>query len=300
MGNPSKELLVIREGVIDDGGGDPDFVDLLRAVWDGRWLIIWSTVVAAVLSVALALLLTEWFRAEATVIPAEARSVTGIGGTLGGLAALAGVSIGGETAEATATLKSRELAAALIDEFGLLHVFFEDDWDGEQKRWRDDDPEDWPDIRDAIKFFHEEVLDVSEDRETGVVTVAVEWTDAEAAAEWATALVRLVNDKLRQRALEESERNIAYLRAELEKAVVLPMQQSIGSLLETELQKSMLARGNDEFAFRVIDAPVPPKERSWPRRPLVAVVGTTLGGLFGLLLVYVRNLRGRWIEAGTR
>jgi uncharacterized protein involved in exopolysaccharide biosynthesis len=101
-------------------------------------------------------------------------------------------------------------------------------------------------------------------------------------------VIRL-NERLRERALQEAETNVAFLQTELGQTSVVTLQQSIGRLLESELQKLMLARGNEEFAFRVIDAASPPKERVRPKRALIAVVGTMLGGMlavFGVFLLH--------------
>jgi uncharacterized protein involved in exopolysaccharide biosynthesis len=150
-----------------------------------------------------------------------------------------------------------------------------------------DDPADAPDIRDAIKYFQENVLKVSEERTTGLVTIAVEWTDPDVAATWADVLVRRLNDRLRERALEEAEQNVAYLREEMAKSSLVTMQQSIGQLLQSELQKLMLARGNEEFAFKVVDPAIAPKQRTRPKRSIIAIIGTFLGGLVGAFVVLV-------------
>jgi uncharacterized protein involved in exopolysaccharide biosynthesis len=47
----------------------------------------------------------------------------------------------------------------------------------------------------------------------------------------------------------------------------------------------MLARGNDEFAFKVIDAATPPRDRVRPKRALITVVGTMAGSMSAVLLV---------------
>jgi uncharacterized protein involved in exopolysaccharide biosynthesis len=98
-----------------------------------------------------------------------------------------------------------------------------------------------------------------------------------------------LNERMRAQALKEAETNVAFLQTELGRTSVVTLQQSIGRLLESELQKLMLARGNEEFAFRVIDAASPPKERVRPKRALIAVMGTVLGGLlavFGVFLLH--------------
>ena len=267
--------------------------DLWDILWRGRWIIIAVTAAFTVASVVYALLATEWYRAEVLLAPAEERSVQGLGGQLGGLAALAGVSVGGgSSAEPIAVLKSREFARAFIEDFGLVPVFFYEKWDAANDIWFGEDREQWPEIRDAIKYFEENVLKVSESRDSGLVTLAIEWTDAEVAAEWASELVIRLNERLRERALREAETNVAFLQAELGQTSVVTLQQSIGRLLESELQKLMLARGNEEFAFRVIDAASPPKERVRPKRALIAVVGTMLGGMLAMVGVFLlRALR---------
>jgi uncharacterized protein involved in exopolysaccharide biosynthesis len=275
-------------------GGTTDDAISLRELWDifwkGKWVIIAVTAVFAVASVGYALVATEWYRAEVLLAPADERSSQGLGGQLGGLAALAGVSVGGGgSIEPIAVLKSREFARAFIEDLDLVPVFFHEKWDAANNTWLGKDPKEWPEIRDGIKYFNENVLKVSESRDSGLVTVGIEWTDPEIAAQWARELVVRLNERLRERALREAETNIAFLQTELGRTSVVTLQQSIGRLLESELQKLMLARGNEEFAFRVIDAASPPKERVRPKRAVIAVVGTMFGGMlavFGVFLLH--------------
>lgn len=285
-------VYVIPERGFGGAGGDEiDLFELWNILWQGKWLVIASTVVFAVGSVFYALSLTHWYRAEVLLAPAEARGTPSIGGQLGGLAALAGVSVGGgESAEAIATLRSREFVRSFIDDFDLMPILFSDDWDASRGEWLDPNPEEWPDIRDGVRFFLEDVLKVSEARDTLLVTLAVEWPDPELAAQWAMTLTSRLNQRLRDRALREADANVAYLQAELAKTNVVTLQQSIGRLLESELQKLMLARGNEEFAFRVIDAADVPKRPSRPRRSLIVVIGTLLGGMLGVFAVFVRHM----------
>jgi len=261
---------------------------VLEILWSGKTVIIATTILFAIGSVAYALLAKEIFRAEALLVPAEQQSAPMIGGQLGGLAALAGVNMTeGSGVEALAVLRSRQFARDFIEQRDLMPVIFEDEWDAENERWLTDDPTEMPDLRDGVKLFHEEILLVSEERGTGLVTLGVEWTDPDVAAEWASVLVRRLNDRLREGALREAETNVAYLESEMTNTTLFNLQESIGRLLESELQKLMLAKGNEEYAFKIVDPPVPPKQRVRPKRALTAVVGTLLGGLLGVFIVLV-------------
>ena len=263
-------------------------VELWNIVWAGKWQIIGITFVFAVASVIYALTAKEWYRAEVLLAPAERTDVSSLPGQLGGLAALAGVNVGGgDSVEAIATLLSRDFAGNFITDLNLIPVLFADDWDADNQRWISDDPDAVPDIRDAIRTFHEDILRVDEDRGSGLVTVAVEWTDPDEAAAWASVLVERLNAELRARTLREAEANVAYLQEEMQKTNVVTLQQAVGRLVESELQKLMLARGTKEFAFRIIDPAQPPDRRVRPKRSLIVVVGTFFGGVLSLIWVFL-------------
>jgi uncharacterized protein involved in exopolysaccharide biosynthesis len=144
-----------------------------------------------------------------------------------------------------------------------------------------------PDIRDAVRRF-DRLRSVSEDIKTGVLTLGVRWKDPSLAAQWANAYVMGVNARLRAQALAEAQRNVEYLQKEIAATSIVSLQQSMGRVLEGEMQKLMLARGNDEFAFKVVDPATPPKFRDSPKRTLVVVASTLAGGLFSLLVLLVR------------
>ena len=55
---------------------------------------------------------------------------------------------------------------------------------------------------------------------------------------------------------------------------VVSLQQSIGRVLESEMQRLMLARGNEEFSFRIIDPAKPPKLPSEPKRAQIILVAS--------------------------
>jgi len=265
-------------------------IDLWNIVWSRKWWIIGVTFIFAMLSLAYAIFATEWYRADVLLAPAQERNVSPLQNQLGGIAALAGVSIGsGDSVEAVATLKSREFARGFIEEQGLLKVFFADSWDSANQRWLVDDPREAPDLRDAVRYFHEQILRVNEDRATGLVTLSIEWTDPVFAAEWASVLVDRLNARMRERSLEEAETNVEYLQRELAQTNVLTLQQAVGRLLESELQKLMLARGTQEFAFRVIDSANPPKQRVRPKRALIMILGTLAGGLVSVLGIFLAH-----------
>lgn len=253
--------------------------DLVRDVWRRKWFVMTVAFGAACLAAGLSLLMPNWYTAEVLLSPAEERTSVGIAGPLGSLANLAGISVGGgDTAEANAVLNSRELARTYIQREDLLPVFFARQWDAKRKKWKQDDPEDQPDIRDAVRYWDRNLRTVSEDRKTKLVHLTIEWKDPVLAAKWANEFAELLNDRMRQRALADAQTSIDYLREELAKTNEVVLQQSISRLIESEMQKITMARGNPEFAFKVIDRAEIPKRKSSPQRVLIVLAAAFLAG----------------------
>lgn len=274
-------------GATDD---EIDIFDLWHILWQRKWLIVGITALFAAAAVAYALLATELYRANVLLAPTEQKSNPAMGGQLGGLAALAGITLSrGDSAEALAVLRSREFARDFIQDKQLLPALFPSEWDAANRRWKATDPLEQPDMRDAVKIFLETILTVEEDGGTGQVTLSIQWTDPDTAAEWANELVDRLNARMRERDLREAEANIKYLEQQLLSTSMITLQNTIGRLLESELQKAMLARGNEEYSFRVIDPATPPKDRAWPKRTLIVIIATILGGIIAVFSAFAHH-----------
>jgi len=269
-----------------------DLMSLSSKIWQGKWLIIGVTAAFALSSAGLVLTLQSWYRAEVLLAPVRTKSAADLAGplgSLGGLASLAGLTLGGNTSEPLAVLESRDLAREFVEQQNLLPVFFARRWDAKLARWTPADPQDWPDVRDGVKYLINAVRTVKEDKKTGLVTLTIEWKDAKTAADWANLYADRANERIRARALLEAQANVDFLEHELATTSVVTLQQSIGRLLDTELQKVMLARENKEFAFRVIDRAEVPKWRVWPKRVQTVALATVIGGALSTYLVLLRD-----------
>lgn len=275
--------------------GPIGFADMARELWKGRWTIVLATAVGSAAAVAYALAAREVYRSEALVqLRTESKGAGALGGlaaSLGGFAEFAGLSLGGsgDRSVAIATLKSRTVVEAFLRDENVLPKLYRDRWDEAAGRWKDPAPTTWEGYND----FLADVLRITDDKKTGLVTVAVEWEDPEEAQRWASLLIARTNDYLKAKAIEEGERNLAYLQDQSGKIGQIELRQSLYGLVETELKKLMLAKGGEEFAIRTVDAAVVPQMRIWPRRTRIAIVGFLLGGMTGVLLVLGRRvLRG--------
>ncbi len=269
--------------------------DIWRILVRYKWTILATTVFITLAATLLALLMTPVYRAEVTIAAVTETDKNSRFAAqfdeFDGLAALAGINVerGGRKNEAIATLKSRLFSEQFIKDEKLLPVLFEQDWDEENQRWRSTDPDDIPTLGDAFELFDDAIRRVFEDRRTGLVVLSIEWRDPEEAARWANELVRRVNELLRQKAVRESENAITYVQEQLKQTSVVELQQVLHRLMESELKEIILAKINEEFAFRVIDPAVAPEEAFKPNIPLLILLGAMLGLLGSVILALFLN-----------
>jgi len=289
-----KVVYVLQQSESAQNDDEADLGQLIRVIWRRRWWIAGLTATITAAGVAYALLVVPIYRAEAVLLPRENNAGFGLSAQLSqfaGLAELAGVSVGSAgKQEPLGVLRSKGFARRFIAENKLVDTLAAES----HSRATGDDSAvgKSPDIRRVVDDFTRSVMSVTEDKKSGLVTVAVEWKDPDTAALWANGMVRQLNDEMRMRALHEAESNIHYLSGQLEKTGLVAMQQSISRVLESEMQKVMLARGTSEYAFRIIDAAEPPARRERPKRGLIVALTFALGlGLSAFLAVIADPLK---------
>ncbi|HVW70791.1 MAG TPA: Wzz/FepE/Etk N-terminal domain-containing protein [Steroidobacteraceae bacterium] len=264
----------------------------LFAVLKRRRRRVWVFALLATLAAGvLGLVLPKSYKATIVISPVSTPQAAGTGNGMsslisqfGGLASLAGLAPGGDTkrAESLAVLQSELITEKYIEQNDLLRVLFPKAWDAEKKTWRTTDPQYVPTLWKGNEYFKKKVRTVLTDSKTGIVTMTIAWRDPKVAAKWANDLVAITNEYLRKKAIDESERNIGYLNEQAARTDVVAVKQAIYAILQTEINKEMLARGNEEYAFKILD---PARAPERPSTPPVWVM--MLGALFGSLVLSV-------------
>ncbi|HFC9440967.1 Wzz/FepE/Etk N-terminal domain-containing protein [Vibrio cholerae] len=290
-----------------------DLRELFKALWQGKWIIIAVTFVFAVGSVLFALSQPNIYKADTLLAPAESSGSGGLAkmaGQLGGLATLAGVNLGsGESSQtelAAQVMKSRQFIQHFIEKYELLvPLMAGKEWDlssnqliinnelyDEQTRTWLREPQGLrgakPTAQEAHETFIKEILTVSTDKTSGLYTVSVSHYSPFIAQQWATWLVEEINQVMRERTIAETTQNLNYLQEQLQRTSVADMQATFYKLIEEQTKSLMLAEVQDEFVFKVVDPAVVPELKAGPKRALICVLGTLLGGMFGVAMVLVR------------
>lgn len=275
-----------------------NLLELLTIIWQGKVLIAAITSVITILALTLALTAVPVYRADTLLA-----SVSYTGGNsnsltsqFGGLANLAG--LGSNNGNGVGEIVARILSREFISQFILIEDLASDLLEGSQDEFSSAALEDGASLFawSAYNLFRS-IIFIDVDESAGLVTIAIEWTDPELAAKWTNLIVERINEQLRTMAILETDKRIEYLEREVSTTNIIEVERAIYSLIEAQTKNKMLANTQPEYAFRVIDTAVIPKDRIRPQRRAIVMTGCLSGLILGLVIVLllnaIKNLRNR-------
>jgi uncharacterized protein involved in exopolysaccharide biosynthesis len=311
----SPEALLLAQQLAEKNNSDDeiDLAELWRAIWSGKYIIIVISFIFAVSSVAFALSKPDIYKASILLAPASSDSAGGMGalaGQFGGLASLAGISLGGggtdKTALALEIIKSRAFLETFIIKHELLvPLMASENWDratdslvinkelydSKNNKWlrevsllKTSAPSPW----EAYQRFLS-LLTISQDKATSLVTIDIEFYSPEIAKKWLVWLITDVNNFMREQDEQEAQSSIDYLTKQLEKTEVSAMETVFYQLIEEQTKNMMLTKVSAEYVLKTIDPAQVPDTKAKPKRALIVVLGTMLGGVLSILIVLIRH-----------
>ena len=299
---------------VDNNSDEIDLRELFAVIWLGKWLIIAITAVFAIGAVIFAINQPNIYKSEALLAPADSEQGGGglaaLAGQFGGLASMAGINLGGgggvdKTQMAIEVMKSRQFTSNFIQQHNILpDLMAAKKWnmadntisyDGElynkaDKTWlrivkAPFRPE--PSMQEAYKVFSK-IIAVNAAKETGMVTISVEHISPAVAHQWVNWLVQDINKEMKDRDVAEATRSTTFLKSQIEQTNIADIRSILYKLIEEQAKTIMFAEVRDEYVFKTIDPALIPEEKSKPKRALICVLGTMLGGMLGVMLVLIR------------
>ncbi len=291
------------------------FKELWNKIWDNKVVIVIVTGVFAISSIFITLSLPDEYKSQILLAPTSANEQGG-GGKLGslakrfgGLANLAGINLGtngvDKTALALKTLESRAFIMDFVKRRDLLIpliattswdrvkdilIIDPDMYDEKNKLWiRKVKPpyQKTPSDLEAYEAFKNR-LSISQDKKTGFVDVTFEFYSPKTAQDWLSWLIFDLNEAVRTDEIIEAQRSIAFLNEQVQMTTVSDMQTVFYELIEEQTKTMMLANVRKEYVLKTVDPAFMPELKSNPKRVLLVILGTMLGGFLSLFFVIMR------------
>ena len=307
--------MTLQENMPQAFDDEIDLRELFLVLWDGKVWISAITAAAAAISVFVALSLPNIYESKALLAPKSdggSGGLSGLAAQYGGLASLAGINLSGvgggdvsKAALAQEKLKSLSFFTKHLYSEVLVDLMALDYWDaatGEiviDSSVYNQGTSQWvretsfprnakPSAQEAHKLFIQ-AISVSEDKQSGLVTLSVQHESPVVAKLWADMLIDRINEEIRSEDVGEAEASIAFLEAQREQTSLVSLDEVFAQLIEEQTKTIMLANVSKDYVFDIIDPPVVPEFKSKPSRARICVLGTLLGGMLGVVLVLVRH-----------
>ena len=295
-----------------------DLKELFSVLWKAKILIIVITSFFALSSVLYALSLTNFYKSEAILSVAGESNALGALSGMGGLASMAGITLpssGEDKSEiAIKTIQSRAFLKHLITfENVLPSIMATKSYDFQSKKIQFDpkiynenngvwvrQPKKNQQSKPSYLEAHETYLkqiSVNKDKISNLITISVEHISPIFAKELLGLIINEANELLRNKDLRESSAAIAFLNNEIPKSSLITMKDAINKLVQTQLETQMLSKVNKEYILKVIEPSFIPEKKSKPKRALICILGTLLGGMLAVLWVLMRHYGSGSLES---
>ena len=296
-----------RDDLQDTYDDEIDVRELFSTLWLSKKFILILTGIFAVLSVIYSLSLTNLYTSQALLVPTSLNSNST--SQYSALAAVAGVNLGDSSPDVTlaiAFINSKKIIRQLIKHESFLpdlmaakkwhiksnSIIYDDDlYDKKNKKWvrEVDFPfQQVPSEQEAFALFSKQI-NISEDKKNQLVTLSVEHISPSVAQQWTEWIIDEANTMVANLRIEEAESSINYLNEQIKLTPYAELRTLFFNLIQQNTQNMMLAKVSKQYALTIIDPPLIPEIKSNPKRALICILGTLLGGMLSLLIILVRK-----------
>ena len=271
---------------------DINVKELIGVIWAQKSLILLVTLFYGIGSVMYSLSLENEYTSRTILTLAgqevQAGSMGGSSGQIGGLASLAGISVGAtsnKSAIAMKTIESRDFLRHLLQFDGVLSnlvgikeynpatktVIYQDGFSAENASA----PKDLMFLE--IYKAYRGTINLSDDSKTGLISLSVTSKSPKIAYDLAVLILREVNNVYRAEALEESSKALSYLNEKLSSTMQNEVRKSMSQVIESQLKTQMFANIRQNYLLKPFDNAFIPDVKSGPSRSIICVVITLIG-----------------------
>jgi len=293
-----------------------DLRELWNVIWVGKFKIIAIATVFAVVSVIYVLTLPNKYQSDLVLAPSQADGKSGLGALAtqyGGLAAMAGISLGGDSSRVTQAVKlvtSWPFLENVVNKYNLKpQIMAVDEWDSDTNQLiynadiYDPETETWtrevdlgagespePTSFETYKAFSKMIM-VENEAKSGMLTLSVEYISPQIAYEWVNLLKQELNSFYQQQDIKEAQNNIEYLKLKIDETNVTDMQAVFYNMIESQTKTLMLAEVSDQYLVKTVIPAKVAEEKSSPKRAIICIFITLLGCILGTAYVLFSYLK---------
>jgi len=287
--------------------------EIFYVLLEGKWIIFSVITFVSIIAVIISLLLPNIYESKAILVPVNPTSgIAAAVGSYSGLAGFAGINLPNAVNESNSKKGIEKINSLSFFEHNILtNIYLPDlmavkSWNSKINKLTFDDSiydmknSTWirdfsypqqqiPSAQESFKVFKIKHLSLSEDKQSGFITLSIKHKSPFIAKQWAELIVKQVNTFYRQKDKSESEKAVSYLNQQISSTNLSEIKEVLAQLLQEEIKKLSLIEANEYYVFDYIDPPAVMEEKSAPKRALICILIALFGGMLSMLLVLLRH-----------
>jgi LPS O-antigen subunit length determinant protein (WzzB/FepE family) len=279
--------------------------ELFRIAWKKKVTIFVITMLFAVFSVMYALSLSNIYTSSTILAPTHKDdSLSSRMASYSSLASIAGVPLNTEinkSQEAIEIIKSldfftnhflpfvkpQDLLAAKSWSYNDKKITYDEKiFDEANNAWVMEFPDPKKKSPSSQDFYSEyrKILSINEDKKTTFVNISIKHISPQIAYDWLNIIITNINSSMQEQEKSTASNAIKFLNNAAQETSIKELKEAITSLLESQLQKLMLASAETSYVFKKIDSPYVPEKKTSPNRAIICISITFIGGIIGILV----------------
>ena len=292
--------------------------DLISLIIEKKFYVISFVSFFSIGLFAYSLLLPNIYTSKALLAPADQEnSISSSLAQYSTLAGLAGVNLPNDTSSKKIEATERISSFDFFKDYFLPNIKLEDlmavrKWiptnneivykrhlfDKNNKEWVRDVSYPKQIIPTDLEAYEEylRILEIEKDIETGFVSISIDHYSPIISKNWLDVIIYNINESMREQDIQLANSSINFLNEYAKLATIQSLKDATASLLENQMQVLMLASSNESYVFKMLDSPFIPEEKSGPNRFLFLVLGTFLGFVLSILILYLQSSIGAFYK----
>ena len=296
---------------IDDN--EIDLLKFLLILFQGKWIVIASTLVASIFAVIYSLNLPNIYESTAILASNDSsKNQSSLIQNYSSIASIAGLNIQSQGNDSNSVKAGEKIKTLSFFEENIMpNIFLPNlmavhSWDKNlnkliyDKNIYDENTKNWvrpykypqkssPSSQESYKQFLKK-FNISNDKQTGFIYISIKHQSPDIAKKWLDVVISEVNNFYRQKDKTETQKVIKYINQKLLESDLAEMRNVLSKLLQQEMQKLLFIEANDLYVYEYIDSPRAMEQKKEPQRALICIIGALIGSFLGAIIVLIRYI----------
>jgi uncharacterized protein involved in exopolysaccharide biosynthesis len=289
----------------------------LLALWRKRFLLLSCGLLPTLIAMLYGMIAKPVYVSTSILAPVNLEYELGgqlgkvSGQQLGGLARLAGLSLGSggdQVTEAISLMSSQDFALRISEKHNFQQSWFIKRWNSKTRSWKINEGGVVNSIKTIFPVYNESKRDsqrptrdeihtayrkhskIMLNDTSGLVTVEGHARTPNEAKILTESIIFDINRSMRAQAINQARASRQYLESQLKVAQASELRNAMSDIIQLQLRRETLAYTTPNYVFRVIDPATLPQKATSPRPFVLMAVAFALGLFFGALLIIWRDV----------